>query len=272
MLPLRGKSMFNILSDMDVSQGFCSVICFIKQEVVPIAYGVNGDGEYDWKKILNATLPPSFSKNTTNTDNQNPQTALANTPQIPVVNLEKEITSTQTNAYNDEEMAMENYYSEVENAHGNLPETVHDAKLENQTQTQEQNPQFDLEKDANAQSVRQAFTTQSQGYYLAIKEEIRQLFKKYPRDTTLERAFSYSEWVRVKGEANKPTYLVGVVYDDGNAKYICYALAAEDKNQPPQEIANVCTFVPLSSFQDSQGFFVIFQSAATGECIKPQRL
>ena len=66
-------------------------------------------------------------------------------------------------------------------------------------------------------------------------------------------------------------YLVGVLYQDGRAKYVCYALKAEDRNNPPEEIKNVCTFVPCSIFQEEKGFFVLFQSTATGECIKPER-
>ena len=34
-LALRGKSLFNILTDMDVSNGFCGVICYVKNEIVP---------------------------------------------------------------------------------------------------------------------------------------------------------------------------------------------------------------------------------------------
>jgi hypothetical protein len=41
---------------------------------------------------------------------------------------------------------------------------------------------------------------------------------------------------------------------------------------PPKEIADVCVFVPHSPFRDNEGFFVIFQSAATGECIKPKKI
>ena len=40
---------------------------------------------------------------------------------------------------------------------------------------------------------------------------------------------------------------------------------------PPEEIKDACTFVPVSAFAGDKGFFVIFQSAATGECIKPER-
>ena len=46
---------------------------------------------------------------------------------------------------------------------------------------------------------------------------------------------------------------------------------AQNAENPPDEIKDVCTFVPVSHFDDTSGFFVIFQSAATGECIKPER-
>ena len=31
MLKLRGKSIFNLLSDLDISNGFCGIICFVKK-------------------------------------------------------------------------------------------------------------------------------------------------------------------------------------------------------------------------------------------------
>ena len=95
------------------------------------------------------------------------------------------------------------------------------------------------------------------------------LFEKYPRDFSLRDAFSCSEWVRIKGSASAPEYLVGVVYENGKVRYICYALAAKEGSAPPDEIKNVCAFIPRSHYRDKEGFFVIFQSAATGECLKP---
>lgn len=78
--------------------------------------------------------------------------------------------------------------------------------------------------------------------------------------------------MRVRGEEGKAEYLIGVIYDDMKAKYICYALPAEDKERPPEEVKEICTFVPSSAFTDKEGFFVIFQSCSTGECIRPESL
>ena len=126
--------------------------------------------------------------------------------------------------------------------------------------------------DGNDQGVRPAFTTDSDGYYRSVKDEIDELLKNYPADETLKGAFSCSEWVRVKGEENAPEYLVGVIFDDGKAKYICYALSARDKENPPEEIRDCAAFVPVSALDENKGYFVIFQSATTGECIKPQKI
>lgn len=254
LLPLRGKSLFNILSDMDISEGFCAIICFIKNEITPIAYGVNGHGSYDWKKILHATLPPSKGKT------EQDKTAVA-----------EAVSEEKSEGYDDETLATENYYREEENEQSVSNEDSENAQTQSADQDAESKAGLNPSEDGNDQGVRPAFTTDSDGYYRSVKDEIDELLKNYPADETLKGAFSCSEWVRVKGEENAPQYLVGVVYDDGKAKYICYALVAEDKNSPPEEIREVCSFVPASPFDTDKGFFVIFQSAATGECIKPAR-
>jgi hypothetical protein len=263
MLPLRGKSLFNILSDLDISKGFCAVICFVKNEISPIAYGINGNGEYDWKKILNATLPPSFFKKEETSEQH--ESAKAQD-----FSLEKDENN--GNFYNDEFLATDNYFKEQENEQSAIPKDSENANLENSMEEKLQAKGDVFDKNEDAQKLLHPFTTDTDGYYLSVKREIDELFEKYPRDESLSGAFSYSEWVRLKGEKQTPLYLVGVVYDNGKARYICYALAAKKNDPPPKEIESVCSFVPCSPFQEEKGFFVIFQSAATGECIKPQKM
>ncbi len=173
--------------------------------------------------------------------------------------------------YNDESVATENYYEEKENERGLLEKACENAHAQSTNQEQSEKAGSNPTEDGNAAGVRGAFKTDPDGYYLAVKEEVDRLFEHYPRDATLLGAFSCSEWVRVKGTAKDPQYLVGVLREDGRVRYICYALAAEDKNSPPEEIKNVCAFVPLSVYEEDKGFFVIFQSAASGECVRPER-
>ena len=341
MLPLRGKSLFNIVSELNAEEGFCGVICFVKNGIVPIAYGVNGQNVYDWRTLVQNSVPPrtketAYAAGTGNADDfmsfgsessesgtprgeapesaenifspryeespQNlppttekrpgeaPQTPVPERPQPPRPAHEtppdpqeasiNEPPREGTNArkaegkYDDETVATENYYDKEKGNHERIEneESGTYAYAESGNQEQAEKERQNVAANGDAENVRNPFTTDSDGYYLAVKGEIDALFEKYPSDDSLKEVFAYSEWVRVRGEEGKAEYLIGVIYDDMKAKYICYALPAEDKERPPEEVKEICTFVPSSAFTDKEGFFVIFQSCSTGECIRPESL
>lgn len=300
MLPLRGKSMFNILSDIDITGGFCAIICYVKNDVVPIAYGINGNGSYDWRTILNATLPPVFPKkkpalNTEEpTHKQDPANYIAAAPlnyssptpndegrvalndnsapsATEISHAENAVSPHKTKHYDDEKIVTENYYREQSDEQEVLSKNRKNAHVKGALEAGSPS-RTEIAENGDAESVLHPFKTDGDGYYQSVKNELDELFKTYPKDDTLSGAFSCSEWVRIKGTAKDPQYLVGVLYEDGRAKYICYALAAQDKDNPPDEIKNVCSFVPVSALSENIGFFVIFQSATGGECIKPEKI
>lgn len=272
MLSLRGKSLFNILSDVDVSAGFCAIICFVKNEVVPIAYGINGNGSYDYRAILNATLPPVFPKKR---DVSNGEIAGARRESEKVFDEEKTadapVLEIVTPKYDDEIVAEKNYYKEKDDEREQFKEAGENAHGQSTNQEQATEEGADFQEDVDAEDVLQPFETSPDGYYLSVKREIDELFSTYPKDDTLNGAFSCGKWARIRGTKENPEYLVGVLYEDGKAKYVCYALSAKHGEAPPDEIKNVCAFVPVSALLDADGFFVIFQSASTGQCVKPTR-
>ncbi len=312
MLALRGKSLFNLLTDMEVGEGFCAVVCHVRGEVTPIAYGVNGSKIYDWRAILNATLPPVFPKKQDDSSAfsaavsgenavsktepfaaQNEvltgSTAVENGTAMNGANTGSTArgsvadhaatggagavgmvgAASSGTSYDDEKVADGNYYEEKGDECKQFEEVGKDARSACATEKQGAEAGADLSENVDAAGVLRPFASGADGYYLSVKEEIDRLFAVYPRDFCLQSAFAHGEWVRVKGTERAPQYLVGVLYQDGKAKYICYALAAQDRQNPPQEIKGVCAFVPSSVFEDEHGFFVIFQSAASGECVKP---
>ncbi len=283
MLSLRGKSIFNILSDVDISGGFCGIICYVKNEVVPIAYGINGNGSYDWKAILNATLPPVFPKKQERPDgeiarsgasayfqNEISEANEATVYETKAVDDEKSPPATPptTAKYNDELVAEENYYEEERRERIQSTKTNENARTENANQNEVAQTRTHAKENGNASGVREVLQKTDE-YYLSVKREVDALFAKYPKDKTLCSAFKRSDWVRLRGTAKSPAYLMGTLYEEGKIEYICYALSAEDKDNPPEEIKGVCAFVPASPLLNAEGFFVIFQSAATGECVKP---
>ena len=153
-----------------------------------------------------------------------------------------------------------------------LYETVPYAFAESGNQEQNAEERTNPQTNDDAENLRHPFKTGGDGYYRHVKAEIDELFVKYKKDDTLNGAFACSEWVRVESENGEKSYLVGVLYEENEARYICYALPAEEKENPPDEIKEVCTFVPTSPLNENEGYFVIFQSAATGECIKPKKI
>lgn len=269
MLALRGKSIFNILTDMDVSGGFCAVVCYVKNEVVPIAYGINGNGSYDWKRILNASLPPVFPK----TEGVIGELADAEEPPAPAPQAaEQTAENAAAPAYNDDTVATENYFEEEERERKQPEEIIENASTQSPAQNEATQVGADAAENGDSARVLHPFKRNADGYYHSVKEELDELFRTYPRDETLSGAFSCSEWARVYGEEGAPQYLVGVLYEDGAANHICYALSAKQTEAPPKEIENVCVFVPVSALQNADGFYVIFQSAASGECVRPDKI
>ena len=281
MLPLRSKSLFNIITDLDVSDGYCAVICFVKNEITPIAYGVNGKSTYNWRNILNTlSFAEPFNALTSMQEEKSPDVAVSaaaeNSSPAPV-KAENPCTTSETTEkiplqqpviYDDELVSKENYYDtqELENeSHPNTKNCDY-APPESGNQKQTEQEQANSSKDEYAKSVLDK-TTPNTEYYLTIQGELDELFQKYPRDTTLNEAIAHSEWVRVKGDETQPLCLVGVVYEELKPKYICYALPTDNKTAPPQEIKDACVFVPKSPYDTEKGFFVIFQNATTGVTI-----
>ena len=300
LLPLRGKSLFNVVTDLNLSNGFCGVICFVKNGIFPVAYGTNGNHVYDWRKLVSSAVEtknafkkptPSWAKEVLQAESsveeqivlgeekdekqENEPPVYAFTEQAATKSPAKEDPAS-TKKYDDESVASENYYQKENDQRENEDERVRtqkavgNAQAESRTENENQTHGADLEEDGDADGVLHPFKTEGDGYYRSVKSEIDELFEKYPKDDSLKKSFPNSEWIRVGGTEKAPEQLVGVVYEELTAKYICYAIPTQTPASPPEEIEKICIFVPRSLFDTSAGWFVIFQNAATGECIKPE--
>ncbi len=107
-------------------------------------------------------------------------------------------------------------------------------------------------------------------YYQSVANNLQEIFDKYPNDDRLNGLFPKSRWVKINYSADK-YYIVGVIKENSKEKYICYGVPAVYSKTPPKELKGYCTFIPLSIFDLSgEGFWMMFQDAETGECIKPK--
>lgn len=100
-------------------------------------------------------------------------------------------------------------------------------------------------------------------FYYAVKPQLDELFICYPEETALTNTVANSKWVRVQSEHD--CYVVGILYDNDEPSLLCYGVPAKANTPPPSELDGACVWLPIS---DQDGYFVIYQSARTGEIIK----
>ncbi len=170
--------------------------------------------------------------------------------------------------YDDEAVATENYYE------AEAGENENDGiQLKNEL------PYFGGKKEEGKESA-DAYRAQneedfgdgeeyseSRPYYLTVKEELNEIFSKFPEETSLKKLFPDSEFSRVNYSADK-FYVVGLIKESGEEKYICYGVPGAYSENAPEELAPYCSFIPVSIFDLSgDGYWMMFQSATTGECI-----
>ena len=103
-------------------------------------------------------------------------------------------------------------------------------------------------------------------FYYAVKPQLDEMFVRYPEDKLLATTVQNSEWVRV--DAEDGAYSVGVLYDGSDPAFICYAVPwSFSERRPPAEIEGMCVWLPVSD-PALKGYWVIYQSAKTGDIIK----
>ncbi|MBE5754195.1 MAG: hypothetical protein E7340_02520 [Clostridiales bacterium] len=112
--------------------------------------------------------------------------------------------------------------------------------------------------------------SKEQPYFKTVEQDLEKIFSKYPKDDRLKGLFPKSRWAQINYSADK-YYIVGVIKERAKEKYICYGVPAVYSKTPPKELKGFCTFIPLSIFDLSgDGFWMMFQDAVSGECIKPK--
>lgn len=123
--------------------------------------------------------------------------------------------------------------------------------------------------DAYARSVLQeGVTYDGTNFYHAVKPQLDEMFVRYPAEARLNSIVPNSKWVRIDVD-NDDYYVLGVLYDMSQPTFICYGIPGLRSVAPPQEISDVFVWLPAdSALPDGAGYWLIYQSAENGKCIK----
>ena len=104
--------------------------------------------------------------------------------------------------------------------------------------------------------------TKKNCFFDSVKEKVEKMFLENQPFEKLSSYIENSKWVKVDVDENGLYYLLGLIYENGNVKQICYALPAKKNDAPPAHLKEFCTFVEC---ENDDGFFVMSQDAENGE-------
>ncbi len=104
-------------------------------------------------------------------------------------------------------------------------------------------------------------------FYLGIIDKIDEMMTIYPSNTELNQLIEGGRFVRVQYDDSE-SYTVGTITVDDKVSYIVYAVEGLESVLPPEETREVADF--LKTGDDGRGYWVIMQSADTGEVIKKE--
>jgi len=105
-------------------------------------------------------------------------------------------------------------------------------------------------------------------FYDMISDQLRELFDRYPQERNLSKLIDDSTWVKIESDYDNKYYVVGIIRNNNDIKYICYGVPGTFNQEPPQEIKEFSQWLPVDVKDPySHGYWVMYQDADTGENI-----
>lgn len=120
----------------------------------------------------------------------------------------------------------------------------------------------------NEESLFEEEKSKKDNFYLEIKSQIDGLFENNPNEEYLEQLIPNSKWVKVDID-NGDYYVLGLIYELDNIKYICYGVPGVYQKYPPKELAGFPIWFPLDEDKNEGfGYWLSYQDAQSGESVK----
>ena len=94
----------------------------------------------------------------------------------------------------------------------------------------------------------------------SLLPQFEYVFKNYNANEELNNLIKNSKFVKM--EENGDEYSIGTIEENGEVKYICYAVKGFYNSAPPAEIGQHYQWLPLDREDPlTDGYFVVFQDA-----------
>ena len=111
-------------------------------------------------------------------------------------------------------------------------------------------------------------STKNQSFYSEMKGQIDSIFENNPTEEYLESLIPNSKWVKVELK-NGDYYVLGLIYQENELKYICYGVPGVYQTLPPRQLSGYPVWFPLDSNKNGGfGYWLSYQDAENGESVK----
>ena len=252
-LELKGNEALHVQDAPSIKGGAAVLLCFVRGEAEPIAFGSCGSEKGNFSTLLAALSQTEKGRKSPALKRQPsdmpPSNSVAEGTEGEKEDEREALPFRERAVYDDEAIASSDYYQAQDDAH---------AKSGGGGQSQEEEVAgggHSAKDEADLLAKPRGSLT----YYKEVRERLQEAMKKYPPDERLKGAFPQSEWVRSEAA------LLGMVYENGVPRYLC--VAVENAGEPPEEMKEVCCLVPAAPHSHAS-FWVVFQDADTGEYVK----
>ncbi len=106
-------------------------------------------------------------------------------------------------------------------------------------------------------------------FYVELKPQIDKLFEDNPSEEYLENLIPGSKWVKVSIDEDGNYYVLGLIYEDSDLKYLCYGVPGVYQKNAPRELSGYPIWFPLEqSKPEGFGYWLSYQDADSGESVK----
>lgn len=139
-------------------------------------------------------------------------------------------------------------------------------QLENLTEEEKENTN---EVSTNSISKSQENKSQQTEEFLSsITEQLDEMFKEYPQDEIIMSIIPNSKIIKVTDSLDNSSYIVGIIYENQEIRYLLYGVPAKYNETAPSELGDNYQWLPLDPDDPiSDGYFLIYQDATNGKIV-----
>ena len=268
---------FKLSKDIDLSK---NITCMLLDTDTyrPVAWGGNGDKIASRSRILEYISSFSDGAKKGNVNHYSDKNMSNDFGSVQEIDPEKKLKETETNS---KTIKTHNSYidkTDIQDVPDN--QTVEEKVLDRNAvvygmrdvdETQDKEVKLFEVDDENIEEQIDEMVDNIYGdhFYEMIKEQLDDLFAKFPADEVLERLIPNSKWVRVKYDHSTNGYVLGLIYEMETLKYVSYGVPAKFGDTLPPTMDRYNQWVPADvSDPEGDGYYIMFQDALTGKTIK----